>query len=155
MTTNTQPWIISRAFSKAQRRCIEIALECALENLELPDIRLPIPVSVLGTRIPRVPGQKLTEGRASVRNGYAFIEARRDLYNWDLANTISHEIMHIDQFLTRRLIVGPGIDIWKGKLYRTSPQALKRMSVRKYNQLPWEAEANAYADYYFRKNSTD
>lgn len=141
MTTNTKPWTISKSFSRSQQDWIEFALEIAFDELDLDGLREPLTIM---SRHGEVLSSTPIQGSCWTWNGFGYIQLNRDLYNTELAFTLFHEMKHIEQLLTRRLISMPGYRFWQGKLYRTSPEALGRMSLRKYNQLPWEAEANAY-----------
>jgi hypothetical protein len=109
-----------------------------MHDLTLPEIRS---LKIKSTK------SKTLEGWADVSNGHAKISINRGLKGAELFCVVSHEMVHISQLLSGRLVTAaPDYFIWNGKVTRLTDKKMSRITIKKYRELPWEAEAYAYGD---------
>jgi hypothetical protein len=133
---------ISKAFRNSQRKIIQAAIKNSRHDLNLPDMRS---LRVRSTK------SKTLEGWADVSNGHAEIHINRNLKGAELFCTVAHEMVHISQLLSGRLVTAaPDYFIWDGKVTRLTDKKMAKMSPAKYRSLPWEAEAYSYGDLFLR-----
>jgi hypothetical protein len=133
---------ISKAFRNSQRKIIQAAIKNSRHDLNLPDMR--------SLRVRSTKSKKL-EGWADVSNGHAEIHINRSLKGAELFCTVAHEMVHISQLLSGRLVTAaPNLFIWDGKVTRLTDKKMAKMSPAKYRRLPWEAEAYAYGELFLR-----
>jgi predicted RecB family nuclease len=129
---------VSKSFRNSQRAIILAAVKNSMHDLNLPEIRS---LKVKSTK------SKTLEGWADVSNGHAKISINRGLKGAELFCVVAHEMVHISQLLSGRLVTAaPDLFIWDGKVTRLTDKKMAKISPRKYRELPWEAEAYAYGD---------
>lgn len=129
---------ISKSFRNSQRAIIKAAVMNSRHDLNLPDMRS---LKIKSTK------SKTLEGWADVSNGHAEIHINRSLKGAELFCTVAHEMVHISQLLSGRLVTAaPNLFIWDGKVTRLTDEKMAKMSPAKYRRLPWEAEAYAYGE---------
>lgn len=129
---------VSKSFRNSQRMIILAAVKNSMHDLNLPEIRS---LKVKSTK------SKTLEGWADVSNGHAKISINRGLKGAELFCVVAHEMVHISQLLSGRLVTAaPDLFIWDGKVTRLTDKKMAKLSPRKYRELPWEAEAYAYGD---------
>lgn len=129
---------VSKSFRNSQRAIILAAVKNSMHDLNLPEIRS---LKVKSTK------SKTLEGWADVSNGHAKISINRGLKGAELFCVVAHEMVHISQLLSGRLVTAaPDLFIWDGKVTRLTDKKMAKLSPRKYRELPWEAEAYAYGD---------
>jgi hypothetical protein len=129
---------VSKSFRNSQRAIILAAVKNSMHDLNLPEIRS---LKVKSTK------SKTLEGWADVSNGHAKISLNRGLKGAQLFCVVAHEMVHISQLLSGRLVTAaPDLFIWNGKVTRLTDKKMAKISPRKYRELPWEAEAYAYGD---------
>jgi hypothetical protein len=129
---------ISKSFRNSQRAIIKAAVMNSRHDLNLPELRS---LKVKSTK------SKTLEGWADVSNGHAEIHINRGLKGAELFCTVAHEMVHISQLLSGRLVTAaPNLFIWDGKVTRLTDEKMAKMSPAKYRRLPWEAEAYAYGE---------
>lgn len=133
---------ISKSFRKSQIAIIQAAVKNSRLDLNLPELR--------SIRI-RSNKSKSLNGWADVSNGHAIISINRSLKGAELFCTVAHEMVHISQLLSGRLVTAaPNLFIWDGKVTRLTDKKMAKMSPAKYRSLPWEAEAYAYGELFLR-----
>ena len=129
---------ISKAFRNSQRKIIQAAINNSRHDLNLPELR--------GIKVKSNKSKSL-DGWADVSNGYAIISINRRLKGAELFCTVAHEMVHISQLLSGRLVTAaPNIFIWNGKVTRMTEEKMAKMSPAKYRALPWEREAYNYGE---------
>ena len=129
---------VSKTFRNSQRAIILAAVKNSMHDLNLPEIRS---LKIKSTK------SKTLEGWADVSNGHAKISLNRGLKGAELFCVVAHEMVHISQLLSGRLVTAaPDLFIWDGKVTRLTDKKMDKISPRKYRELPWEAEAYAYGD---------
>ena len=129
---------ISKSFRNSQRAIIKAAVTNSRHDLNLPDMRS---LKIKSTK------SKTLEGWADVSNGHAEIHINRSLKGAELFCVVAHEMVHISQLLSGRLVTAaPNLFIWDGKVTRLTDEKMAKMSPAKYRRLPWEAEAYAYGE---------
>lgn len=129
---------ISKSFRNSQRAIILAAVKNSMHDLNLPELRS---LKIKSTK------SKTLEGWADVSNGHAKISVNRGLKGAELFCVVAHEMVHISQLLSGRLVTAaPNLFIWDGKVTRLTDKKMAKISPRKYRELPWEAEAYAYGD---------
>jgi len=129
---------ISKAFRNSQIKIIKAAVNNSRFDLNLPDMRS---LKIKSTK------SKTLEGWADVSNGHAEIHINRNLKGAELFCVVAHEMVHISQLLSGRLVTAaPNLFIWNGKVTRLTDEKMAKMTPKKYRQLPWEAEAYAYGE---------
>lgn len=129
---------ISKAFRNSQIKVIKAAVNNSRFDLNLPDMRS---LKIKSTK------SKTLEGWADVSNGHAEIHINRNLKGTELFCVVAHEMVHISQLLSGRLVTAsPNLFIWDGKVTRLTDEKMAKMTPKKYRQLPWEAEAYAYGE---------
>ena len=129
---------VSKSFRNSQRAIILAAVKNSMHDLNLPEIRS---LKVKSTK------SKTLEGWADVSNGHAKISINRGLKGAELFCVVAHEMVHISQLLSGRLVTAaPDLFIWDGKVTRLTDKKMAKLTPKKYRQLPWEAEAYAYGD---------
>jgi hypothetical protein len=129
---------ISKAFRNSQIKVIKAAVNNSRFDLNLPDMRS---LKIKSTK------SKTLEGWADVSNGHAEIHINRNLKGTELFCVVAHEMVHISQLLSGRLVTAsPNLFIWNGKVTRLTDEKMAKMTPKKYRQLPWEAEAYAYGE---------
>lgn len=133
---------ISKAFRNSQMKIIKAAVNNSRHDLNLPELRS---LKIRSTK------SKTLEGWADVSNGHAEIHINRKLKGAELFCVVAHEMVHISQLLSGRLVTAsPNLFIWNGKVTRLTDEKMIKMTPKKYRQLPWEAEAYAYGDSFLR-----
>ena len=129
---------ISKAFRNSQIKIIKAAVNNSRHDLNMPDMRS---LKIKSTK------SKTHEGWADVSNGHAEIHINRNLKGAELFCVVAHEMVHISQLLSGRLVTAaPNLFIWNGKVTRLTDEKMAKMTPKKYRQLPWEAEAYAYGE---------
>jgi len=129
---------VSKSFRNSQRAIILAAVKNSMHDLNLPEIRT---LKIKSTK------SKTLEGWADVSNGHAKISINRGLKGAELFCVVAHEMVHISQLLSGRLVTAaPDLFIWNGKVTRLTDKKMSRLTIKKYRELPWEAEAYAYGD---------
>ena len=129
---------VSKSFRNSQRAIILAAVKNSMHDLNLPEIRS---LKIKSTK------SKTLEGWADVSNGHAKISINRGLKGAELFCVVAHEMVHISQLLSGRLVTAaPDLFIWNGKVTRLTDKKMNRLTIKKYRELPWEAEAYAYGD---------
>ena len=129
---------ISKSFRKSQMAIIKAAVNNSRHDLNMPDMRS---LKIKSTK------SKTLEGWADVSNGHAEIHINRNLKGAELFCVVAHEMVHISQLLSGRLVTAaPNLFIWNGKVTRLTDEKMAKMTPKKYRQLPWEAEAYAYGE---------
>lgn len=129
---------ISKAFRNSQIKIIKAAVNNSRHDLNMPDMRS---LKIKSTK------SKTLEGWADVSNGHAEIHINRNLKGTELFCVVAHEMVHISQLLSGRLVTAaPNLFIWNGKVTRLTDEKMAKMTPKKYRQLPWEAEAYAYGE---------
>jgi len=129
---------ISKSFRNSQRKIIQAAINNSRHVLNLPELR--------GIKVKSNKSKSL-DGWADVSNGYAMISINRKLKGAELFCTVAHEMVHVSQLLSGRLVTAaPNIFIWDGKVTRMTEEKMAKMSPAKYRALPWEREAYAFGD---------
>lgn len=129
---------ISKAFRNSQIKIIKAAVNNSRHDLNLPDMRS---LKIKSTK------SKTLEGWADVSNGHAVISINRRLKGAELFCVVAHEMVHISQLLSGRLVTAyPNLFIWNGKVTRLTDEKMAKMTPKKYRELPWEAEAYAYGE---------
>lgn len=129
---------VSKSFRNSQRMIILAAAKNSMHDLNLPEIRS---LKIKSTK------SETLEGWADVSNGHAEIHINRGLKGAELFCVVAHEMVHISQLLSGRLVTAaPDLFIWNGKVTRLTDKKMAKLSPKKYRQLPWEAEAYAYGD---------
>ena len=133
---------ISKAFRNSQIKIIKAAVNNSRHDLNLPELRS---LKIRSTK------SKTLEGWADVSNGHAEIHINRKLKGAELFCVVAHEMVHISQLLSGRLVTAaPNLFIWDGKVTRLTDKRMAKMSPAKYRRLPWEAEAYAYGESFLR-----
>jgi hypothetical protein len=83
------------------------------------------------------------------------IEIKRTCSFERIVHVLAHELRHVYQYHTKMMVAGKGDSrTWQGVEYTTALKATNSSSIEdidKYNQQPWEDDANTYMyDFYAR-----
>ena len=105
--------------------------------------RLDLPKSV-ELRVRAIPSRMQASGIAyppEFKNGKYVVDVDARQSDRSFFHTLLHELVHVEQYYTDKLIIGDYKIFWKGKLY----DPVHDVHSSAYGQTPWEKEANRKA----------